>query len=254
LAATAPRNALAYGTTPASREDRAPVRDLHIAPLVLAGMIRNAFAGHGAERTLLRAELGTLLKRFGAPNVRNIPLSRIRGIDEARVDGPVVRHDALVITALASILECDTIFAFGATAHDTAAVLTHNLPEARIYTLVTPEPQPLAQARTHSAPLAANVMRLTGSAGTFDLSPYSGTSDLVLIDPSDAPSDIRDETDAAFSLLSELGTIVWDNYTQSAAAYAYLNALAPDLDRPLFHLLGTRLALYSRWDIVRPDD
>ena len=70
----------------------------------------------------------------------------------------------------------------------------------------------------------------------------------------DGVRDLREETDAAFSLLSELGTIIWDNYTHSAAAYAYLNALAPALDRPVFHLLGTRLALYSRWDIVRPYD
>ena len=54
--------------------------------------------------------------------------------------------------------------------------------------------------------------------------------------------------------LSELGTIVWDDYTHSAGAYAYLNTLAPALDRPVFHLLGTRLAVYSRWDIVLPDD
>ena len=26
--------------------------------------------------------------------------------------------------------------------------------------------------------------------------------------------------------------------------------LAPALDRPIYHLAGTRLALYSRWDIV----
>jgi len=29
-----------------------------------------------------------------------------------------------------------------------------------------------------------------------------------------------------------------------------LTALAPALDRPIYHLAGTRLALYSRWDIV----
>ena len=76
----------------------------------------------------------------------------------------------------------------------------------------------------------------------------------MLIDAKDAAGDIRSETDAAFSLLSELGTIVWDNYSHSADAYAYLNTLAPALDRPVFHILGTRLALYSRWDIVRPED
>ena len=254
MAATAPRNTFAFAAAPASRERSEPIQDRHIAPELLAGLIRKAFAGDGTERALLLRDLGTLLKRFGAPNVRNIPLARIRGIDDARVDGPVARYDALVISAIATILECDTIFAFGAAGQDTAAVLTGNLPEADVYTLGSPEPEPLARARSHSSPSVGKVKRLTGSARTFDFSPYSGKSDLVLVDPSDTQEDVRDETDAAFSLLSELGTIVWDNYTHSAAAYAYLNALAPDLDRPLFHILGTRLALYSRWDIVRPDD
>ena len=31
----------------------------------------------------------------------------------------------------------------------------------------------------------------------------------------------------------------------------YLNELAPSLDRPLYHLLGTRMAIYSRKDFVR---
>jgi hypothetical protein len=254
LAATAPRNAFAFATTPTGRGRRsAPIGERHIAFDVLAGVIRNALAGRGDERMPLLRQLWIELKRFGASNVRNIPLSRIRAIHDVHVEGPIDQPAALVISALAALLECETIFAFGP-ARDTSAVLAHNLPEAKIYALTSPEVEPLAAARSHLRPVAGNITRLTGSAETFDLSRYSGTSDLVIIDAGDASGDIREETDAAFSLLSELGTIVWDNYTHSAEAYAYLNALAPALDRPVFHLLGTRLALYSRWDIVRPDD
>jgi hypothetical protein len=78
--------------------------------------------------------------------------------------------------------------------------------------------------------------------------------DLVHIDAGEGGADIRAQTDAAFGLLSELGSIVWADYPHSAGVYAYLNELAPALDRPVFHILGTRLALYSRWDIVRPSD
>jgi hypothetical protein len=194
------------------------------------------------------------LKRFGASNVQNIPLARIRGIQDVRVDGPVDRHGALVISALASLLECDTIFSFGSAADDACVVLAHNLPDAQVYTLFPREPEPLAALRSHPRPGTGNITRLTGSAETFDLSPYSGKSDLVLIDAGDALGDVREDTDAAFSLLSELGTIIWDNYTHSAGAYSYLNAIAPALDRPVFHIVGTRLALYSRWDIVLPRD
>jgi hypothetical protein len=254
LAATAPRNTFAFAATPMGRERRsAQIGVRHVAFNVIAGVIRNALAGRGDQRALLWRRLWIELMRFGASNVRNIPLSRIRGIHDVRVDGPVDQHDVLLISALAALLECDTIFAFG-TPRDTSAVLAHNLPEAQIYALVPTEVEPLAAARSHPRPVAGNITRLAGSAETFDLSRYSGTSDLVIIDAEGASDDIREETDAAFSLLSELGTIVWDNYTNSAAAYAYLNALAPALDRPVFHLLGTGLALYSRWDIVRPDD
>jgi hypothetical protein len=254
LAATAPRNAFAFAAEPRGRERRsAPVGDRHIALDVIAGVIRNALAGHGDERLLLLRQLWIVLKRFGASNVRNIPLSRIRAIHDVHVEGPIDQHEALVISALAAVLECETIFAF-APARDLSALLAHNLPDASIYALVRPEVEPLAAARTHPRPASGNITRLIGSADTFDLSRYSGRSDLVLIDAGDDMGDLREETDAAFSLLSELGTIVWNNYSHSAAAYAYLNALAPALDRPVFHLLGTRLALYSRWDIVRPDD
>jgi hypothetical protein len=254
LAATAPRNVFAFATRPEGRGPRgAPIGERHIAFDVVAGVIRNALAGHGDERIPLLRQLWLELKRFGASNVRNIPLSRIRAIHDVHVEGPIDQPAALVISALATLLECETVFAFGP-ARDTSAVLAHNLPEAKIYALVPPDVEPLAAARSHPRPAAGNITRLTGWAETFDLSPYSGTSDLVIIDAGEASGDIREETDAAFSLLSELGTIVWDNYTHSAAAYAYLNALAPALDRPVFHLLGTTLALYSRWDIVRPDD
>ena len=254
MAATAPRKAFAFAAEPRGRERRsAPVGDRHIAFDVIAGVIRNALAGRGDERLLLLRQLWIELKRFGASNVRNIPLSRIRAIDDVHVDGPIGQHGALVISALAAVLECETIFAF-APAPETSAVLAHNLPDANIYALVRPEVEPLAAARAHPRPASGNITRIIGSAETVDLSRYSGKSDLVLIDAGDDMGDLREQTDVAFSLLSELGTIIWDNYPHSAAAHRYVNALAPALDRPVFHLIGTRLALYSRWDIVRPDD
>lgn len=256
LAADVVSRATVRAPVHASRERRGPpVGDRQIAAGVVAGVIRNSVAGRRELRARLLRHLWIELKRFGAANVRNIPLSRIRGIREVRVDGPVVQHGALVISALSALLECETIFAFGAAVSETCALIAHNMPEVLLYKLEPAAPEPFSPvARPHLAPNAGRVTRLTGSAQTFDLSRYSGTSDLVLIDAGDPAVDIHAETDAAFSLLSELGTIVWDNYTHSANAYAYLNSLAPALDRPVFHIVGTRLALYSRWDIVIPDD
>ena len=47
-------------------------------------------------------------------------------------------------------------------------------------------------------------------------------------------------------MLSTSGTIVWDDYTHYPGIFAYLHELAPTLERPIYHLVGTRLAVYSR--------
>jgi hypothetical protein len=77
--------------------------------------------------------------------------------------------------------------------------------------------------------------------------------DLVYIDASHSYSAVRSDTQAAFSMLSDLGMIVWDDYTYFPGVYAYLNEIAPTLDHPIFHVLGTRLAVYSRWNVLLPE-
>jgi hypothetical protein len=210
------------------------------------------------------------LKRYGAPRIRNIEPSRIRGIDRVRVDGPVRRHSPLVVAALARLLECETIFQLGPDNGDTAWLLAHNLPNARVFVLderiVAPnQPAPGPTDRVYqlpgrdhgfsldAAPAAGRITQLHGDSATFDFLPYTGSADLVYIEGSRRPDQVRSDTEASFGLLSELGTIVWDGYSGDAGVYAYLNELAPSLDRPIYHILNTRLALYSRWDIVIPD-
>jgi len=230
------------------------VSDRQIAGGVIAGVLRNSLTT-GQLRTGLFRYLWIELKRFGASNVRNVPLSRVRGINDVHVRGPVVRHGVLVLAALSVVLECERIFAVGADLDQACRVLAHNLPTARIYWLAPSAPEPLLGPRLGGeASETSRITRLTARPPTFDVSPYRGTIDLVHIDAGDDNGDIRSHTESAFSLLSELGSIVWDNYTYSSTAYAYLNRLAPTLDRPIIHILGTRLALYSRWDIVRPSD
>src|SRR5205807_7826154 len=75
------------------------------------------------------------LKRYGAPRVRNVKLSRLRGIDRVRVDGPIRRHSPLVVTALAMLLECETIFHLGPDRGDTVWLLAHNIPNVQLFLL-----------------------------------------------------------------------------------------------------------------------
>jgi hypothetical protein len=208
------------------------------------------------------------LKRHGAQRIQNIELSRIRGMDEVRVDGPVRRHSPLVVTALSMLLECEAVFQFGSDTGETTWLLAHNLPEGRVFILDggtdrtrdtrsdlaghADRPATGRRMRLDQSE-ASRVTRLSGDSSSFDFLPYSGTADLVYIEGAKRYDHLRSDTEAAFGLLSELGSIVWDGYSGDPGVYDYLNELAPSLDRPVFHLLGTRLALYSRWDIVIAD-
>jgi hypothetical protein len=228
-----------------------PARGWRIAGPVATGVVRNSLA-NGEHRSQLLRRIGIELMRFGASSIENVPLSRIRGIDDVRVEGPVLRHGLLVLCALSALLDCETVFAFGPNTDELCSVLAENLPAVRIHRFSASATEGRLGALQPDTLDPSQITHLTGDPDTFDFSPYSGAIDLVHIDGGDADVDIRAETDAAFSLLSELGTIVWGNYPHSPSAYAYLNELAPALDRQVFHILGTRLALYSRWDIVRP--
>jgi len=246
------------------------VENRHILPTVVGGAIRRSIADRGLRATLGKA-FWIELKRFSARGVRNIDISRIRGIEQVNVEGSVLRHCPLVLAALGRLLECHSVFEFGTFRGDTSWLLAHNLPDARIFTLDLPGPEAVKTAelditdggeyfenwdrgsRFRGTAEASRITQLFGDSATFDFSPYSRRMDLVYIDASHSYSYVRSDTEAALEMLSETGTIVWDDYTYYPGLYAYLNELAPTLDRPIFHLLGTRHALYSRRDIIVPE-
>jgi len=230
-----------------------PVGDLGLAPAVLAGVIRNSLSDPRGLRGGLLRSIWVELKRFGAHNVRTIELSRIRGIDRIYVDGPVIRHGMLVLSALAALLECETIFEFGSVEGLTPALLAHNLARVQIYSFDRSHEMGSGRPRPSTDSSDPRITRLSGDSATFDFSPHSGKIDLVHIDASDRAASLSTDTEAAFGMLSELGSIVWYGFTYRPALYAFLERIAPTLDRPIYHLAGTRLALYSRWDVVVPD-
>jgi hypothetical protein len=227
-----------------------PIGNLRIVPGVVAGALRNSLADPQGLRYGFLRTVWVELKRFGARNVRTVELARIRGIHRVSVEGPVVRHGTLVVSALATLLECERIFEFGTSGGETSRLLAHNLPSAEIYGFDDSSEAAGAAGEPIPTSLAPRIANLYGDSETFDFSPYSGSIDLVHIDGTRRVGSLRADADAAFGMLSELGSIIWYGYSYQPALYAFLNKLAPDLDRPIYHLLGTRLAVYSRWDIV----
>jgi predicted O-methyltransferase YrrM len=236
---------------------------------VLVGLARRL--ADGTQRRQVLKALWIEAKRHGARRVVNVETSRIDGLGSVNVHGSPARYCTLVLTALAMLLRCERIFEIGTFRGDTSWLLAHNLPTARVYTLDLPGPDAVATAkldltdpeyfaswdrgaRFHGTPESARIVQLFGDAAAFDFTPYRGAMDLVFVDASHSYSYVRSDTEAALTMLSETGTIVWDDYTHYAGIHAYLNELAPSLDRPIYHLLGTRLALYSRADRLSPQN
>ena len=74
---------------------------------------------------------------------------------------------------------------------------------------------------------------------------------MVYIDGAHTCEYVRSDTAAALAMLSPTGTIVWDDYSTGPGVYEALLELAPTFDRPVYHLLESRMAFYSRRDFVQ---
>jgi len=134
----------------------------------------------------------------------------------------------------------------------TTWTVAHNQRRARVYTLDPPGLRVDRGRYFRGTPEAERITQLLGDSASFDFSPYRGRMDLVFVDSSHSHSHVRSDTEAAFGMLSELGMIAWGDYTHYPGVYTYLNEVAPTLDRPIFHIVGTRLAVYSRWNLLPP--
>ena len=256
-------------------EEPAPTRSIgnrQILGSVLGGLLKNALPDPGTRYQLLKS-LWIEIKRYGAPHVKNVKLADVIGTQSPLVEGRLLmngsgpganfRSAPLILAALAQVLRCQTIFEFGTYHGETAWTLTHNNPDARVFTLDFEDLDSARSARLEltdpeylqrwergrefvGTPEGGRITQLFGDSATFDFSPYYHGMDLVYIDASHSYSYVRSDSQAALKMLSAGGTIVWDDYTHYAGIYAYLNQLSPTLDRPIAHILGTRLAIYRR--------
>ena len=249
------------------------VHNRHILPTVLKGLVRNALKDpHGFRHRLIKG-IFIEVKRFSSPHVKSIELSEISGIERAVVTGNVARmavgsqYCPFVLAALCQVLDYRSIFEIGTYLGETTWLLAHNKPDAHIYTLDLPDVAAATNVRLEltdpdyfkrwdrgakflGTPEQSRITQLYGDSATFDFSPYRELIDLVFIDASHSYSYVKSDTTAALEMLSGRGTIVWDDYTFYPGIFALLNELSPALDRPIMHILGTRLAVYSRRDLL----
>lgn len=214
----------------------------------------------------------TIAKRFGASGIQNIEFREIPFLYGTRVEGYIDDHQRSIVAALAGALGAQTFFEIGTSLGRTAWTVARHLPDVRVWTLDVPPTEDVdrtalelgADDRTYFRPADRcgeaflgtdeneRITQLWGDSARFDYSPYAGKMDFVYIDGAHSYQYVRSDSARAFEMLSPGGTIVWDDYITSPGVYEYLQELAPSLERPIFHLIGTRMAIYSRRQFVKP--
>jgi predicted O-methyltransferase YrrM len=235
------------------------------------GVLRSARRRPDELRHHVVREAWTLAKRFAADEIVNIELREIPCIHTAVVEGYVDDYQRLVIAALVRGLGCETLFEFGTNRGRATWTIARTNPGLTLYTLDLPVAESHATefalgdddaifaasvggARGEAfrgTPEAERITQLAGDSASFDYSPYEGKMDFVYIDGAHTYEYVKSDTENALRMLTPTGTIAWDDYTTGTGVYRYLSELAPTLDRTVFHVFGTRMALYSRQEFVR---
>lgn len=212
----------------------------------------------------------TIAKRFGATSIQNIEFRDIPFLYGARVEGYIDDPQRSIIAALVAELGCQTFFEIGTSLGRTTWTVAHHNPDLRVWTLDVPPSEDVDQTalelgaddRTyfrpadrcgeafHATPESDRITQLWGDSARFDYSPYAGKMDFVYVDGAHSYDYVRSDSQRALQMLSPRGTIAWDDYVTGPGVYEYLSELAPSLDAPIYHLIDTRMAIYSRQQFV----
>lgn len=190
---------------------------------------------------------------FGAKVVTfpQISIDDLPGVSNTLIEGWPARMDALVLAALAANLECRTFFEFGTFRGRTTWTVVHNNPMIRAYSLDLAGPESLNDVELEltdphlfeswrrgeaivGTPEERRITLLTGDSARFDYGPFRNQIDLVYVDGSHSYSYVRSDTEAALTMLSPTGTIVWDdchypgvwNYLHEIHRSLHLNRIA----------------------------
>jgi Methyltransferase domain len=250
--------------------DSSLARNRRILLPTLRGAVRAALRRPAEFRHHVLPEAWTLAKRFGADNVVDVDFGEVPCLWDAVVEGYLQDQHRLILAALARGLHCHVFFEIGTNRGRTTWTVAHNNPELELYTLDVPPGTasertalPLAPEDAHffrddslgeafrGSPEAGRITQLLGDSATFDFSPFHEHVDLVYIDGAHTYEYVRSDSATALGILSPTGTIVWDDYTIAPGVYQHVVELSATLDRPVYHLRGTRMAIYSRQPLVR---
>jgi Methyltransferase domain len=242
---------------------------------VMKGVARGALTRRPELRHHVVRDVWTIAKRFGAASVQNIELREVPGLVHAVAEGYLDDFQRLVLSALAGKLDCRTLFEIGTNRGRLAWTVARNDPALEVYTLDLPldggapalgiaaddrrfmrGADWCGEAFRDTAE-AERITQLWGDSATFDFSPYAGRMDFVYVDGAHTYEYVVNDTERALAMMSPTGTVAWDDYTTGPGVYRAVNEFAARAGGPVYHLFGTRMAVYSRQDFVvrlPPDD
>lgn len=216
-------------------------------------------------------EAWTVAKRFAADPVQNIEAREIPAIGTTIVEGPIDDSHRLLLAALARGLDSRTFFEIGTNRGYTTWTVVHNNPGLVAYTLDVPpgttpggvamdlpsddqrffDPGARCGEAFRDTPEAERITQLFADSADFDFTPYHDTIDLVYIDGAHTYDYVMCDTDNALRMLSPRGTIAWDDYTINPGVWRAVREIASRLSEPVYHVFGTRMAIYSRLPFVQ---
>ena len=237
----------------------------------VAGFAKGLLSRRDEFRHHVLREAWTVAKRFGADPVVNIEAREIAAFEPTTVlEGPIDDNHRLLLAALARGLGCRTFFEIGTNRGWTTWTVAHNNPELSAFTLDVPPgtaPEGVAMALPsddrrffdpasqcgeafRGTPEDERITQLFADSAEFDFTPYHGTIDLVYIDGAHTYDYVMRDSDNALRMLTPAGTIAWDDYTINPGVLRAVREIAGRLGEPVYHVFGTRMALYSRAPLV----
>jgi predicted O-methyltransferase YrrM len=181
------------------------------------------------------------------------------GIESALVTAPVTElyrprdmvvplAELLTLAAICRHVRPQRIFEFGThTGSSTLVMAINSSNETEILTLDL-EPSEMIGSAYRDTNYSSKIRQLYGDSKTLDYAPYRGNVDFVFIDADHTYDGVKSDTEKAFGLLRPGGVIVWDDYRwlechiEVVGVTLFLNEF--QRSQPVFHLAGTRFAIY----------
>jgi predicted O-methyltransferase YrrM len=242
------------------------VTNRDIAGRIAKGLFRGARKRGLELRYHLGREVWAHTKRFATGDeVRNVDIADIPAMRDQMATAYIDDPNRAILSALCAAVEAKTFFEIGTNRGRTTLSVARTNPDIDIVTLDLPSPEAGDETQLDLTEAdkrlftdwrrgeafdgeseAERITQVLGDSATFDYSPYEGKMDVVFIDGSHSYPYVTNDTHAAERMLSENGVIVWDDYPGFPGVIQCVLESARRLDGPVFHILGTRMAVYSR--------